>query len=883
MPLGAGGMGEVYRARDTRLDRTVAVKVLARHLADTPEARQRFEREARAISALSHPHICALHDVGSEEGTEFLVMEYLEGETLAARLEKGSLPLELLLQVATQVAGALDRAHRQGIVHRDLKPGNIMLTRSGAKLLDFGLAKALPALATAATVTAEVTAATPVTQEGTLLGTVPYMSPEQVQGRDVDARSDLFSFGTVLYEMATGRRAFAGRSQLAVASAILEKEPEPIGTLRPSTPPALERAVTRCLAKEPDDRWQTARDLELELKWIAGAGSQSAAVPAAAAKGAAGASGRRARVLGLVAPLLGAAVLASVLTWLLIPSPAPPPRPVSRTVVALPPGQRLAGMDRPALALSPDGSLLAYVAIKDGIQQIYLRAIDSLGTSPVAGTEGAVNPVFSPDGRWLGFFAGQKLKKVPVSGGAVVTLGDAPDPEGASWSGQGTIAFAPSTVSGLQQVPDGGGAPQPLTRLEKGEATHRWPSFLPDGTALLFSYGTTSGNWDNQQVAAQSVETGERRNLVKQGMSPVFTASGHLVYSQRGSLMAAPFDPRRLAVRGPAVPVVEGVLQAATGASQFGVSASGSLAYVAGGFQSAQLGLVWVTRSGVEQPVAAPARGYSYPRLSPDGRRLAVGVADAETQLWLYELSRETLTRLTLEGSLSALPAWTPDGKRITFTSRTDGPLNLFWQLADGSSGPERLTTSEHNHTPMSWTPDGQQLVFGEVRPDTGFDILVFTAGDRTARPFLRTPFNESTPRLSPDGRWLAYASDESGRQEIYVQPFPGPGSKWPISAEGGREPVWNRNGRELFYRNGDRMMAVEIATEPGFAAGKPRVLFEGPYERTVFTVANYDVAPDGQSFLMLKRSEEGAAAPTQITLVLNWFEELKRRVPPPR
>jgi Tol biopolymer transport system component len=347
--------------------------------------------------------------------------------------------------------------------------------------------------------------------------------------------------------------------------------------------------------------------------------------------------------------------------------------------------------------------------------------------------------------------------------------------------------------------------------------------------------------------------------------------------------MAAPFDPRRLAVTGPAVPVVEGVLQAATGASQFGVSASGSLIYVAGGFQSAQLGLVWVTRSGVEQPVAAPARGYSYPRLSPDGRRLAVGVADAGTQLWLYEFSRETLTRLTLEGSLSALPAWTPDGKRITFTSRADGPLNLFWQLSDGSGGPERLTTSDYNHTPMSWTPDGQQLVFGEVRPDTGFDILVLTAGDRTARPFLRTPFNESTPRLSPDGRWLAYASDESGRQEIYVQPFPGPGSKWPISAEGGREPVWNRNGRELFYRSGDRMMVVDVATEPGFSAGKPRVLFEGPYERTVFTVANYDVSPDGQRFLMLKRSDQGAAAPTQITIVQNWFEELKRRVPAPK
>ena len=346
--------------------------------------------------------------------------------------------------------------------------------------------------------------------------------------------------------------------------------------------------------------------------------------------------------------------------------------------------------------------------------------------------------------------------------------------------------------------------------------------------------------------------------------------------------MAVPFDPRRLAVTGAAVPVVEGVLQASTGASQYSISATGSLAYVPGGFQAAQLSLVWVTRTGVEQSVGAPARGYSYPRLSPDGRRLAVGVSDLGTQVWLYEFARETLTRLTLQEGLSALPAWTPDGKRVAFTSRTDGPLNLFWQLADGSGGPERLTTSGYSHTPMSWSPDGQEMLFGEVNPETGFDILVLRTGDQTVRPFLRTPFNESTPRLSPDGRWLAYASDESGRQEIYVQPYPGPGGKWPISAEGGREPAWNRNGRELFFRSGDRMMAVDVTSKPGFAAGKPRVLFEGSYEPTVFTVANYDVAPDGQRFLMLKRTDQRAAAPTQITLVLNWLEELKVKVGKP-
>jgi eukaryotic-like serine/threonine-protein kinase len=875
-PLGAGGMGEVYRARDTRLDRTVAVKVLAEHLADTPEARQRFEREARAVSALSHPHICTLHDVGSHDGTEFLVMEYLEGETLAARLQKGAMPLDAVLKIGVQVAGALDKAHRQGIVHRDLKPGNIMLTRAGAKLLDFGLAKSAVPPATVATLTAPATAATPVTQQGAIVGTFQYMSPEQVQGQEVDARSDIFSFGSVLHEMVTGRRAFPGKSQLSVASAILEKEPEPIGTLQPLTPPTLERAVKRCLAKEPDDRWQTARDLELELRWIAEGGSQVTAAPAATSN----LPGARSRIPGLAALLLGSAVLGSLAAWILKPSPAPAPRPVSRTVIALPPGQRIAGLDRPALALSPDGSELAYVAIQSGTQQVFLRAMESLEARPVAGTEGAVSPFFSPDGQWLGFFADQKLKKVAVSGGAVLTLGDAADPEGASWSSQGTIAFAPSTVSALHQVPQGGGAAQPLTRLGKGEATHRWPAFLPGGAAMLFGYGTTSGNWENQQVAVVSVGTGERRNLVQHGMCPAYAPSGHLVYVQRGSLMAMPFDPRRLAVTGAAVPVVDGVLQSSTGAAQYSVSAAGTLAYVPGGVQAARLSPVWVTRNGVEQSVAAPARGYSYPRLSPDGLRLAVCVAEPETQIWLYDFARETLARLTLEGELSGLPTWTADGKRIAFTSKADGPLNLFWQLADGGGAAERLATSENNDTPMSWSPDGQLLAFGEVNPTTGFDIWVLRMSDRKAMPFLVTPFNESTPRFSPDGRWLSYASDESGREEIYVQPYPGPGGKWPISAEGGREPVWNRNGRELFYRSGDAMMVVDIATQPAFAAGKPRVLFRGAYEPTVFTVANYDVSPDGQRFLMLKRSEQAAAAPTQINIVLNWLEELKRRVP---
>jgi Tol biopolymer transport system component len=879
--IGAGGMGEVYRARDTRLDRTVAIKVLPTHLADRSELRERFDREAKTIASLNHPHICTLYDIGHQDGIDYLVMEYLEGETLAQRLQKGALPLEQVLQNAIEISDALDKAHRKGVTHRDLKPGNIMLTKSGTKLLDFGLAK-LRQEATPVDVPLSdlPTAKDPLTAQGMLLGTLQYMAPEQLEGKEVDARTDIFAFGAVVYEMATGKRAFDGKTQASVIGAILKDDLPPISSLQPMTPPALDRIVKRCLSKEPDERCQSAKDLTDELKWIVEGGSQVALVSSAAPKGIR-TLGRRELVLSAGALLL-VAIITGLAVWNLKPAPAPSQQPVTRTTISLPPGQQLAGLENgPAVALSPDGSLLVYVATQAGIQQLYLRALDSMEAKPIAETEGAVCPFFSPDGQWLGFFVGGKLKKVSVGGGAAITLSDAPQPLGADWGSQGMIGFAPRADGALLQVPDSGGPTRPLTRPEKSENSHRWPDFLPSGNGVLFAASPNPNSWNNASIVVQSVGTGDRRVLFQGGTNPRYAPSRHLVYAQGGSLMAVPFDTKRLAVTGAAVPVVEGVQQSAfSGATQYSFSGSGSLVYVPGGVQSAQSRLVWVTRNGTEQPLAALPRSYLGPRLSPDGRRIAVAIQEQETQIWQYDLSRDTLTRLTFEGNNNLVPAWTPDGKRIAFISNKEGPQNLFWRLADGSGGLERLTTSENTNVPHSWSPDGQLLAYVEVNPTTGYDIWVLRMSDRKAQPFLRTPFNESVPRFSPDGRWLAYISNESGRAEIYVQPYPGPGGKWQISTEGGTEPVWNRNGRELFYRSGDKMMAVDITAQPSFSAGKPRLLFEGRYEQAPITSPNYDVSSDGQRFLMLKPTEQEQAAPTQINVVLNWFEELKRRVP---
>jgi eukaryotic-like serine/threonine-protein kinase len=872
--IGAGGMGEVYKARDARLDRIVAIKILPDHLADRVDLRERFDREARTIAGLNHPHICTLYDIGRQDGVEYLVMEYLEGETLAQRLAKGPLPLERVLQYAIEIADALDKAHHKGVTHRDLKPGNIMLTKTGTTLLDFGLAK----LRQEASLSELPTEQDALTAQGEIVGTLQYMAPEQLEGKEVDARTDIFAFGALVYEMATGKRAFGATSQASVIGAILKDDPPPISSLQPMTPPALDRVVKKCLAKEPEKRWQAASDVCDELKWIAEGGSQATLAPTAATKSIRG-RWRGARLWGAAFLLLAA--MTGIVIWNRKSSSPIHSIPVSRIAITLPPSQPLAGLELgSAVALSPDGTRLVYAARQGSVQQLYLRPLGGLEAQPMPGTIGGIEPFFSPDGQWLGFFADGKLKKTAVSGGEAIGLGDAVDPRGGSWGGQGMIIFAPTRASTIQKISDAGGTPQPLTGLGKNEGSHRWPEVLPGGGAVLFAGLYRGGNWDNAQISAQPVGSGERRDLIRGGTNPRYAASGHLVYAQGGTLMAVPFDAQRLAVSGSAVPVQEGVLQSTfTGAAQYSFSATGSLVYVPANVQATQRRLVWVSRSGAEQPVAAPARAYRGPRLSPDGQEVAVAVEGQETQVWLYNLSRETLTRLTFQGGTNYNPLWTRDAKRIAFTSVSlDG--GLFWQLADGSGGLERL--NEFASSPNSWSTDGQLLAYERGGTSTGREIWVLRFGDRKRDSFLRTPFNEGAAEFSPDGRWLAYVSDESGRFEVYVQPYPGPGGKWQISTEGGTEPAWNPKGRELFYRSGDKMMAVEITTQPSLSAGKPKVLFAGQYQPSPNPVpnANYDISPDGQRFLMLKPSEQAQAAPTQINVVLNWFEELKQKVP---
>jgi serine/threonine protein kinase len=879
--IGAGGMGEVYRARDTRLERIVAVKILPDHLSDRAELRERFEREARTVASLNHPHICTLHDIGQQDGTDFLVMEYLEGETLAQRLQKGPLPLDQVLQYAIEIADALDKAHRKGITHRDLKPGNIMLTKSGTKLLDFGLAK-LKAPSPASPLSQLPTANDAITAQGTILGTLQYMAPEQLEGKEADARTDVFAFGVVVYEMATSKKAFEGKSQASLIAKILEIDPPPMSSLQPMTPPQLDHVVKTCLAKEPDERWQSAGDLCRGIEWIAEGGSQ-AGVPAPILTKRKNRE-RLAWSIAAIAVALGVLGLGAAAYF----HRAPQDTRALRFFVSLPDKAGLAGSatvtsgQTGSLAVSPDGRWVAFVAgSAEGKYLLWVRSLDALAAQTLAGTDGASSPFWSPDSRFLAFFAGGKLKKTEVSGGSPITLCDAPDNRGGTWSRNGVIVFAPSYPGILQKVSASGGVPAAATMLGAGEIAHVRPIFLPDGRHFLYNANTSSAS--GVPIYMASLDSNERKLLLNTDGSNVFYTQEHILFLRDTTLMAQPFDSRRLVFTGEAFPVAEEI-QTQPGAPPYGVfsaSDTGVLAYQTG-TAAAGSQLVWLDRTGKQIGVLGDSGRYGDLELSPDGKRASVSIPDQGGKgrdIWLYDVARGLRTRFTFDPADEFTSVWSPDGSRVVFNSRRKGHLDLFQKASSGAGTEEVLLEDNVDKYPESWSPDGRFILYstgGNTPRTTGNDLFVLPlSGDRKPFPFLNTQFNEAQGQFSPDGRWIAYRSDESGRGEVYVAPFPGSGGKWQISTGGGIYPRWRRDGTEILYFAPDyRLMSATVNGKGGnFEVGVVKPLF-GTRPPIGFRYP-FDVSADGQRFLINTFPEQATSAP--ITVVVNWTAGLKK------
>ena len=873
--IAAGGMGEVYKALDPRLNRTVAVKILHEHISDSPEARARFAREAQTIARLNNPHICVIYDVGRHEKTDFLVMELLDGETLARRLERGPLPLDQALRYAAEIADALDKAHRQGITHRDLKPGNIMLTRSGLKLMDFGLAKLRQSQIVSSL--SEAPTRVDATAEGTILGSIHYMSPEQLEGAETDPRSDIFAFGAVLHEMLTGRKAFGGKSPVSVMSSILKDSPPPVSQLQPVSPPVVDRLIARCLAKDPDDRWQSAADLSHELKWLAGSGTASAGEKPFESKAFVKAPRRSisASTAALIAVIL--AVGAGLAVWMLKPGDPEGNRLATRASIPLPPGYVLSKLGIAPIAISPDGAMVVYVAAQgSGVSKLYIRPTDKLESKPIDGTEDASGPFFSPNGKWIGFFADGKLKRVPTSGGAPESLCPAAGSNGGTWGPDDTIYYAPFSTSGIWKF--SGGKCEEFTKLDrsKGEVSHRAPQALPGGKALLFTVWTGPGS-DERHLHVYPMAEGKHRELVRGASSGHYVSSGHLLYSRAGALMAVSFDLASLNVTGSPVALSERAVDIE--AASFAVSESGMLAYVPVSPRRDERRLVWADGAKVD-PLPVEPSAFFEPAISPNGDYAAVTKDGPIESIWTLEFRRNSLVPFTSTSQgTSQAPVWTRDGKRIAYRGTRTGFRNIYWKDADGGSTEQQLTTSDNSQTPGSFSVDGKQLAFFEIDLTSGGDIWVLTLGeDRKPTEFRRVPASEFGPVISPDGHWLAYTSNESGRREIWVLPFPGPGGKKiQISTDGGSEAVWSRSRPELYFRNGNKMMAVDISSLPD-KVGPARVLFEGQYTFSDTGRAGYDVAKDGR-FLMVQPVEPEQPN-TQINLVINWFEELKRLAP---
>ena len=874
-PLGAGGMGEVYRAHDNRLGRDVAIKILPAALASDPDARARFRREAKAISMLIHPHICTIHDIGElplgESTVPYIVMEYLEGETLEERLRRGMLPIDEAVHLAMEIVDALDKAHRNHIVHRDLKPANIMITRSGARLFDFGLAKLFTTSAhehdvvdTAArekptdNISAESTAEKSLTAEGRIVGTVDYLSPEQVRGVAPDPRADIFAFGICLYRMLTGRKPFEADSRAGVIAAILERDPPPLSHYRPGIPRSLDWLVTNCLAKDRDERVQTAHDVLLELKRISEELREPETLPRIQNKS---------RWLLTAAGIAGASIAVAAAFLLRQRTPASPPAAHARNFsVSLPQDAPVVSARFEQFSVSPDGRLLAYVRDSDPTRLV-LHSLDTTQTRQLPGTDGARGPFFSPDGEWIGFYtADRELKKVLVAGGDPVLLSRGHDLRGASWGTDGHIVFAENRAP-LRRISASGGNVETLMPYDP-QNNFRWPVVLPDGDHILFTMNDFSGDWDKAKLAILSQKSGEWKVVLQGGTYGRYVAPGYLVYLRSQTVFAVPFDLQKLEVTGSAVALVNDAdSYFAFGMADFSVSNDGSLFYLPLDPAETNRELVWVDRTGAAKRVSTENRVFDEPKLSPDGQRVLVTIgAQPRSDLWLDEIKRDTWMRITNDGTNES-GIWSPDGKQIAFASNKDGAFNLYIVPSDLSAAPRPLTARPNWRFPKSWSPDGKHIALVEQYRGNMPDIFVIdTVGTTAPEAFVSTPADEHEAAFSPDGHWIAYQSNESGRDEIYVTSFPKRARKWLISIDGGTNVVWRSDGTELFYRNGNRLMSAPTRIGAEFSAEKPRVLFRGDF------AGDYDVTRDGQQFIMVKRPPRSAR--THINVLLGVLQD---------
>jgi len=885
--IGKGGMGEVYQATDTKLGRDVAIKVLPQEFAQDTERVARFQREAKLLASLNHPNIAAIYGLEESEGTNFLVMELVEGQTLAEWIKGGPVGVEEALKLGLQIAEALENAHEKGVIHRDLKPANIKVTPEGkVKVLDFGLAKAYAGDPENINLSNSPTLSDMATQQGVILGTAAYMPPEQAKGKTVDKRADIWAFGVVLFEMLTGRQIFTGETVSETLAAVIKSEPE-WSSLPPNLHPRIRLMLERCLEKDPKNRYGVVNDARVDIEKVLADPGGVLAQPVTPVES----KPKLRQMLPWIAAIVLVAIIVGAAVWNLR---TPEPAGTARLTITVPETESLGTMSNrliePVVALSPQGTHIVYVTN----QQLYLRRLDSYEAIPLPGTEGAEFPFFSPDGKWVGFFADQWIKKVSIQGNTVLPIClSVGGPNSASWGKDGTIVFSPrSGPEGLWKVSESGGTSEKLTTVNKesGEQSHMWPEILPDGRTVLFTILYSSSLQAPKIVAKSLVSMDGHRELFQGGTHARYdAASGHLIYMSKGTLMAVPFDLAKVKLRGDPVSILSGVMQGVRGAGQYSLSVNGTLLYIPGSIQEEILHrFVLVDRSGNEEQLPGQPQPYSQFSLSPDGSKVATFIAKGGiNDIWIYDIASDNLDRLTFRES-AAFPVWTPDGERIAYSSNTVKTQGVVvWRDADGTGDREKLAESEYGSVPDTFTKNGEVLIFHEVSPVTSGNIWVKQLeGDSKAKPLLNESYFEELPRLSPDGNWMAYVSKESGQYEVYVQSFPALGGKKIISEAGGTEPVWSPNSNEIFYRRGEKMFVVDYATEPTFNASTPRELFQGQFYGPLNPLGTYAVAKDGR-FLMLKPvettdDESVSPIPREINIVLNWFEELKEKVPVP-